>query len=77
MIKTASVPRVTFGFEITDQDDKVLKNFDNQRAPDGIGKVDYTFDTPGVKHIQVTVQTANGESLDMFVESATFDVVVS
>lgn len=75
--KNSIVPRVTFGFEITDQDDKVLKNFDNQRAPDGIGKVDYTFDTPGVKHVQVTVQTANGESLDMFVESATFDVVAS
>ncbi len=71
------VPRVTYGFEITDQDNKVLTNFDNQRAPDGIGKVDYTFDTPGLKHMQVTVETANGESLDMFVESATFDVVVS
>jgi hypothetical protein len=75
--KNNIVPRVTYGFKVTDQDKKVLTNLDDQRAPDGTGKVDYTFKSPGPKHIQVTVQTANGESLDMFVESATFDVVVS
>ena len=75
--KNNIVPRVTFGFKIMDQDKKVLTNLDDQRAPDGTGKVDYKFDTPGLKHIQVTVQTANGNSLDMFVESATFDVVAS
>ncbi len=75
--KNNIVPRVTFGFKVTDADKTVLTNLDNLRAPDGTGKVDYTFESPGLKHIQVTVETANGESLDMFVESATFDVVVT
>jgi hypothetical protein len=71
------VQRVTYGFKVTDENNKVLDVLENQRAPDGTGKVDYTFQTPGVKHIQVTVETASGESLDMFVESAKFDVVVT
>ncbi len=71
------VPRVTFGFKVTDENNKVLTDLKNQKAPEGTGIVPYTFDTPGPKNIQVSIETASGESLDLFVEAADFDIVVT
>jgi hypothetical protein len=71
------VQRATYDVKITDENDKVLENLKNQRATDGTGQFVYKFDTPGVKEIQVTVTTVESESLDMFVEGATFNIVVT
>ena len=48
----------------------------NQRANEGTGQFAYKFDTPGNKALQITLETASGEDLGMFVESATFNLVV-
>ena len=54
----------------------VIDEFTNQRANEGTGQFSYTFDTPGPKYLQITVETASGEDLGMFVEAATFNLVV-
>jgi hypothetical protein len=71
------VQRATYDVKITDENDEVLNNLENQRATEGTGQFTYVFETPGVKHIQVTVTTVESASLDMFVESSTFDLVVT
>ena len=69
--------RATYEIKITDENDEVLEELKNQRASEGTGQFVYNFETPGVKHVQVTVTTVESASLDMFVESATFDLVVT
>ena len=69
------VPRVTYGYKVMDENKTVIDEFKNQRANDGTGQFTYKFDTPGDKYLQIIVETASGESLGMFVESATFGLV--
>ena len=66
------VERVTYGYTVMDANKTAIDEFTNQRADDGTGKFAYTFDTPGQKYLLVTVETASGEDLGMFVEGATF-----
>ena len=66
------VERVTYAYKVMDSNRTVIDEFKNQRAPDGIGQFTYKFDTPGEKYLQITLETASGEDLGMFVESATF-----
>lgn len=71
------VPRVSYEFKVTDQSKKVEGDLQRQHALDGTGQLTFKFPTPGPKNIQITVQTAGSEDLGLFVESATFGVVVS
>ena len=73
--KNNIVDRVTYGYKALDENKTVIDEFKNQRAPEGTGQFAYKFDTPGEKYLQVVVETANGEDLGMFVESATFGLV--
>jgi len=70
------VERVTYGYKVMDGNRTVIDEFENQRADEGTGQFTYTFDTPGEKSLQITVETASGEDLGMFVESVTFNLVV-
>lgn len=70
------VERVTYGYTVMDGNRTVIDESTNQRANEGTGQFSYTFDTPGSKYLQITVETASGEDLGMFVEAATFNLVV-
>lgn len=70
------VERVTYGYTVMDGNRTVIDEATNQRANEGIGQFSYTFDSPGLKLLQITVETASGEDLGMFVEAATFNLVV-
>ena len=74
--KNNIVERVTYGYKITGENNTVIDEFTNQRANEGTGQFAYKFDTPGDKALQITLETASGEDLGMFVESATFNLVV-
>ncbi len=71
------VPNVVYSFHITDKNDKIAGNIGDQNALDGTGTTIFKFPSPGLYHIQVTVQTAASAGSDLFVESVTFDVVAS
>ena len=73
--KNNIVQRVTYGYKVLDENKTVVDEFKNQRANEGTGQFTYKFDTPGEKYLQIIVETANGEDLGMFVESATFGLV--
>ena len=73
--KSNIVQRVTYGYTVMDGNKTVIDEFKNQRANDGTGQFTYKFDTPGEKYLQITLETASGEDLGMFVESATFGLV--
>ena len=66
-----------YGLHITDQNNKIVGNVDNQNARDGTGQSTFKFPSPGPYNIQVTVQSATTAGSDLFVESATFGVVAS
>jgi len=70
------VERVTYGYTVMDGNRTVIDESTNQRANEGTGQFSYTFDTPGSKYLQIIVETASGEDLGMFVEAATFNLVV-
>jgi hypothetical protein len=70
------VERVTYGYTVMDGNRTIIDEFKNQRAIEGIGQFSYTFDTPGTKYLQITVESVTGETLGMFVESATFPLLV-
>ena len=70
------VERVTYGYTVMDGNRTVIDDATNQRANEGTGQFSYTFDSPGLKLLQITVETASGEDLGMFVEAATFNLVV-
>lgn len=71
------VPRSTFSYTVMDSNKTVIDKKDDLRADDGTGQFSYTFDTPGAKYLQVAINTATGQDMGMFVESATFTLVVS
>lgn len=70
------VERVTYGYTVMDGNRTTIDEFTNQRANEGTGQFSYTFDTPGPKSLRITIETATGEDLGMFVEAATFNLVV-
>ncbi|MBA2267526.1 MAG: hypothetical protein H0W19_04225, partial [Nitrosopumilus sp.] len=74
--KNNIVDRVTYGYKVMDGNKTVIDEFKNQRATEGIGQFTYKFDTLGEKYLQITLETATGEDLGMFVEAATFYLVV-
>ena len=82
IIVVSNVPAgvVTFavpdGFKVMGENNTVIDELTNQRANEGTGQFTYKFDTPGEKALQITLETASGEDLGMFVESATFNLVV-
>jgi hypothetical protein len=70
------VERVTYGYSMMDGNRTVIDEFKNQRANEGTGQFSYTFDTPGSKYLQITVESVTGETLGMFVEAVTFQLGV-
>ena len=74
--KNNIVERVTYGYKVMGENNTVIDELTNQRANEGTGQFTYKFDTPGEKALQITLETASGEDLGMFVESATFNLVV-
>ncbi len=73
--KNNIVQRVTYSYKVMDENKTVLDEFKNQRAIEGTGQFTYKFDTPGDKYLQISAESAGGEDLGMFVESATFGLV--
>ncbi|HET6590010.1 MAG TPA: hypothetical protein VFG45_07605 [Candidatus Nitrosocosmicus sp.] len=70
------VERVTYGYTVMDGNRTIIDEFKNQRANEGIGQFSYTFDIPGTKYLQIAVESVTGETLGMFVEAATFPLLV-
>ncbi|MDN5847953.1 MAG: hypothetical protein L0H53_16965 [Candidatus Nitrosocosmicus sp.] len=70
------VERVTYGYTVMDGNRTVIDEFKNQRANEGTGQFSYTFDSPGPKYLQITVESVTGETLGMFVEAVTFPLIV-
>ncbi|HEU5119527.1 MAG TPA: hypothetical protein VFT71_00950 [Candidatus Nitrosocosmicus sp.] len=70
------VERVTYGYKVMDGNNTVIDESTNLRADEGTGQFSYTFETPGPKGLQIILETASGEDLGMFVEDATFNLVV-
>jgi len=71
------VPRSTFTYTIMDENKTVIDEVKNVRADDGTGKFSYTFESPGQKYVQIAITTASGQDMGMFVESATFLLIVT
>jgi hypothetical protein len=71
------VPNVVYSFHITDKNDKPAGTIGSQNAADGTGKTTFKFPSPGLYHIQVTVETAASAGSDLFVEAVTFDIIAS
>jgi hypothetical protein len=69
------VEGVRYGFKVTESDGKVLKDLKNQRADEGTGIQQLTFESDGPKSIEVTVDAVGGTPMGEFVESSKFDIV--
>lgn len=70
------VDGVRYGFKVSESDGKVLKDLRNQRADDGTGIQQLTFESDGPKDVEVTVEVVGGSPMGEFVESSTFGIVV-
>ena len=70
------VDRVRYGFKITEPNGTVLEDLKNQRADDGTGIQEYTFESDGPKDVEVTVEVVSGTPMGEFVESSKFGIVV-
>ena len=70
------VDRVRYGFKVTEPDGTVLEDLKNQRADDGTGIQEYTFESDGPKDVEVTVDVVGGTPMGEFVESSKFGIVV-
>lgn len=70
------VDRVRYGFKITEPNGTVLEDLKNQRADDGTGIQEYTFESDGPKDVEVTVDVVGGTPMGEFVESSKFGIVV-
>jgi hypothetical protein len=66
---------VRYGFKVTDSDGTVLKDLKNQKADEGTGVQQLTFDKDGPKDIEVSVEAVEGNPMGDFVESSNFGVV--
>jgi hypothetical protein len=67
---------VRYGFKATESDGTVLADLKNQKADDGTGMQQFTFEKEGPKDIEVTVEAVGGTPMGDFVESSTFNIVV-
>lgn len=67
---------VRYGFKVTESDGTVLKDLKNQRADDGTGIQQLTFEKEGPKDIEVTVEAVGGTAMGEFVESSRFGIIV-
>jgi hypothetical protein len=67
---------VRYGFKVTDSDGTVLKDLKNQKADEGSGIQQMTFEKEGPKEIEVTVEAVEGNPMGDFVESSKFGMVV-
>ena len=70
------VDRVRYGFKITEPNGTVLEDLKNQRADDGTGIQEYTFESDGPKDVEVTVDVVSGTPMGEFIESSKFGIVV-
>jgi hypothetical protein len=70
------VDRVRYGFKVTEPEGTVLEDLRNQRADDGTGIQEYTFESEGPKEVEVTVDVVGGTPMGEFVESSKFGIVV-
>jgi hypothetical protein len=66
---------VRYGFKITESDGNVLADLKNQKADDGTGIQQFTFEKEGPIDIEVTVEAVGGNPMGDFVESSTFGIV--
>ena len=64
-----------YGFTVTESDGKVLKDLKNQKADDGTGIQQMTFENEGPKDIEVTVEAVGGTAMGEFVESSKFGII--
>ena len=67
---------VRYGFKVTEPGGTVLEDLKNQRADDGTGIQEYTFESEGPKDVEVTVEAVGGTPMGEFVESSKFGIVV-
>ena len=67
---------VRYGFKVTEPGGTVLEDLKNQRADDGTGIQEYTFESEGPKDVEVTVEAVGGSPMGEFVESSKFGIVV-
>lgn len=67
---------VRYGFKVTESDGTVLKDLRNQKADDGTGVQQLTFEKDGPKDIEVTVEAVGGNPMGEFVEASKFGMVV-
>jgi hypothetical protein len=67
---------VRYGFKVTESDGTVLKDLKNQKADEGTGVQQLTFEKDGPKDIEVTVEAVEGNPMGEFVESSKFGMVV-
>jgi hypothetical protein len=70
------VSGVRYGFKVTESDGTVLKDLKNQKADEGTGVQQLTFEKDGPKDIEVTVEAVEGNPMGEFVESSKFGMVV-
>ena len=69
--------QVNYGFKVTSSaNNTVIEDLTNQKAPDGTGVQTIEFPQPGPYKIEVNVEAVAGSPMGMFVESASFGVVV-
>jgi hypothetical protein len=69
--------QVNYGFEVTSSaNNTVIEDLRNQKAPDGTGVQTIEFPQLGPYNIEVNVEAVPGSPMGMFVESASFGVVV-
>lgn len=71
------VPRVSYGFNVTDVNGTVIKVVHGQQALDGTGTQKVKFEMPGPIVVSVRVEDVQGENMGMFVETADFNLYVS
>ena len=69
------VTGVTYGFTVTSSNSTIIAELENQRAIDGTSIQSVVFPEQGRYTIEVDVESAAGQPLGMFVESARFGVV--
>jgi hypothetical protein len=68
--------QVNYGFKVTSSNDNTITDTRNQKAPDGTGIQTVEFPEAGIYTIEVNVEAVAGNPMGIFVESASFGVVV-
>ena len=68
-------PDVRYGFKVTESNGTVQTDLKNQKADDGTGIQQLTFEKEGPKDVEVAVEAVAGTPMGDFVESSTFNIV--